>query len=106
MSFCASTIARILTGKASKFWQLAPSQDVEKAGDVAGLSSDNSQSMLRLLTQERIGTLPDQWKIVTTRHAISLLIYQQSMPLLELLRSRNTGNFFWKPKPSPMFKQN
>jgi hypothetical protein len=37
------------------------------------------------LTQNRIGTVPEQWKIVITRYAVALLKYQQSIRLLEQL---------------------
>jgi hypothetical protein len=65
---------------------LAPSQDVEKTSGIAGLwPRITPRSILGQLAQDRVGTLPDQWKIVITRYATSLLKYQQSIRLLELL---------------------
>jgi hypothetical protein len=64
---------------------LAPSQEVEKTSGIAGLwPRITPRSILSQLAQNRIGTLPDQWKIVITRYALALLIYQQSIRLLEL----------------------
>jgi hypothetical protein len=65
---------------------LAPSQEVEKTSGIAGLwPRITPRSILSQLAQNRIGTLPDQWKIVITRYAVVLLKYQQSIRLLELL---------------------
>ncbi|KAH9988207.1 hypothetical protein BJV77DRAFT_964507 [Russula vinacea] len=65
---------------------LAPSQDVEKTNGIAGLwPRITPRSILSLLAQDRIGTIPDQWKITITRYAASFLKYQQSIRLLELL---------------------
>ena len=65
---------------------LAPSQDVEKTNGIAGLwPRITPRSILSLLAQDRIGTVPDQWKITITRYAASFLKYQQSIRLLELL---------------------
>ena len=64
---------------------LAPSQNVEKANDIAGLwPRVTPRSLLRQLAQDRIVTLPDRWKGVITRYAVLLLKYQQSQRLLEL----------------------
>ena len=64
---------------------LAPSQEVEKTSGIAGLwPRITPRSILSQLAQNRIGTLPDQWKIVITRYAVALLKYQQSIRLLEL----------------------
>jgi hypothetical protein len=68
---------------------LAPSQNVEKANAIAGLwPRITPRSLLRQLSQDRIGTLPDQWKAAITRYAICLLKYQQSQRLLELSSSQ------------------
>jgi hypothetical protein len=64
---------------------LAPSQNVEKISGIAGLwPRITPRSVLRQLAQDRISILPDQWKSVIMRYAISLLKYQQSLRLLEL----------------------
>jgi len=64
---------------------LAPSQNVEKANDIAGLwPRVTPRSLLRQLAQDQIVTLPDPWKAVITRYAVFLLKYQQSQRLLEL----------------------
>ncbi|KAI0283264.1 hypothetical protein BC826DRAFT_1110222 [Russula brevipes] len=64
---------------------LAPSQNVEKINGIAGLwPRITPRSVLRQLAQDRISILPDQWKSVIMRYAISLLKYQQSLRLLEL----------------------
>jgi hypothetical protein len=64
---------------------LAPSQNVEKANSIAGLwPRVTPRSLLRQLAQGHIVTLPDRWKAVITRYAVSLLKYQQSRRLLEL----------------------
>ena len=69
---------------------LAPSQDVEKTGGIAGLwPRITPRSILGQLAQNRIGALPDQWKIVITRYAVAVLKYQQSIRLLELLSMQN-----------------
>ena len=68
---------------------LAPSQDVEKANRTAGLwPRITPRSLLRQLAQDRIGTLPDQWKTAIKRFAVCLLKYQQSQRLLELSLSQ------------------
>ncbi len=65
---------------------LAPSQDVEKTCGIAGLwPRITPRFILSQLAQDRIGALPDQWKMVITCYAASLLEYQQSIRLLELL---------------------
>ena len=64
---------------------LAPSQDVEKTSGVAGLwPRITPRSLLHQLAHDRISMVPDQWKSMITRYAISLLKYQQSLRLLEL----------------------
>jgi hypothetical protein len=70
---------------------LAPSQEVavEKISGIAGLwPRFTPRSILSQLAQNRIGTLPDQWKIVITRYAVVLIKYQQSIRLLELLSTQ------------------
>jgi hypothetical protein len=68
---------------------LAPSQNVEKANAIAGLwPRITPRSLLRLLAQDRIATLPDLWKAAITRYATCLLKYQQSQRLLELSSSQ------------------
>jgi hypothetical protein len=65
---------------------LSPSQDVEKIIGIAGLwPRITPRSILSQLAQDRIGTLSVQWKIAITCYAVSLLKYQQSRRLLELL---------------------
>ena len=68
---------------------LTPSQNLEKANAIAGLwPRITPRSLLRLLAQDRIGTLPDWWKAAITRYAICLLKCQQSRRLLELSSSQ------------------
>jgi len=68
---------------------LSPSQEVEKTSGIAGLwPRITPRSILSQLAQNRIGSLPDHWKIVITRYAVALLKYQQSIRLLELLSIR------------------
>jgi hypothetical protein len=68
---------------------LAPSQNAEETSTIAGVwPRITPRSLLRQLAQDRIGTLPDQWKAVITRYAICLLKYQQSQRLLELSASQ------------------
>jgi hypothetical protein len=68
---------------------LAPSQNVEKVNAIAGRwPRITPRSLLRQLAQDRIGTLPDQWKAVITRYAVCFLRYQQSQRLLELSSSQ------------------
>ena len=68
---------------------LAPSQEVEKTSGMAGLwPRITPRSILSQLTQNLIGTLPDQWKVAITRYAVVLVKYQQSRRLLELLSAQ------------------
>jgi hypothetical protein len=68
---------------------LGPSQIVEKANAIAGLwPRITPRSLLRQLAQDRLGTLPDQWKAVITHYAVCLLNCQQSRRLLELSSSQ------------------
>jgi hypothetical protein len=70
---------------------LAPSQGVEEFICIAGLwPRITPRSLLHQLTQGRIGTLPDQWKFVITRYAVSFLKYQQSLRMLELSSRQKT----------------
>ena len=65
---------------------LSPSQLVEKTSGIAGLwPRITPRSILSQLAQNRIDTVPDQWKIVITRYAVAVVKYQQSIRLLELL---------------------
>jgi hypothetical protein len=74
---------------------LAPSQDVEKTNGIAGLwPRITPRSILSQLAQDRIGTLPDQWKIVITRFAAYLLKKQQSVRLLKLLSRQKREEMF------------
>jgi len=74
---------------------LAPSQEAEKTSGIAGLwPRITPRSILRQLAQNRIGTLPDRWKIVITRYAVVLLKYQQSIRLLELLSIQKHEELF------------
>jgi len=69
---------------------LSPSQDVEETNRIAGLwPRITPRSLLGQLAQDRIGTLPDQWKTVFTRYAVSFIKYQQSLRLLELSLGKN-----------------
>ena len=64
---------------------LAPSQQVEKTSDLAGLwPRITPRSILRQLARDRISRLPDQWKFVIIRYAVSFIKNQQSLRLLEL----------------------
>jgi len=74
---------------------LTPSQDVEKTNGIAGLwPRITPRSILSQLAQDRIGTLPDQWKIVITRYAAYLLKKQQSVRLLKLLSRQKHEEMF------------
>ena len=74
---------------------LAPSQNAEKANAIAGLwPRITPRSLLRLLAQDHIGTLPDQWKAMIIRYAVSFLKYQQSQRLLELSSSQKSDEIF------------
>jgi hypothetical protein len=68
---------------------LAPSQNVEEISCIAGLwPTITPRSILRQLAQDRVKTLPDYWKFVIMRYAISFLRYQQSLRLLQLSSRR------------------
>ena len=68
---------------------LAPSQNAEEASAIAGLwPRITPRSLLRQLAQDRIGMLPDQWKVAITRYAVCFLKYQQSQRLLELFSTQ------------------
>ena len=70
---------------------LAPSRNLEKAHALAGLwPRITPRSILSLLAQDRISTLPDQWKTVITRYAVCLLEYQQSQRMLGLSYSQKS----------------
>ena len=70
---------------------LCPSQNVEKTHGTAGLwPRITPRSLLRQLAQDRISKLPDQWRPVIMRYAISLFKCRHSVRLLELSsRQRN-----------------
>jgi hypothetical protein len=64
---------------------LSPHQIAEKIISTAGLWPRlTPRSILRQLAQDRFTRLPDQWKAVIMRYALSLLKYQQSIRLLKL----------------------
>jgi hypothetical protein len=72
------------------FAALSPSQNVEETNSIAGLwPRITPRALLGQLAQDRIGTLPDRWKTVFTRYAVSFLKYQQSLRLLELSLGKN-----------------
>ena len=74
---------------------LAPSQNAENANAIAGLWPwITPRSLLRLLAQDHIGTLPNQWKAMIIRYAVSFLKYQQSQRLLELSSSQKSDEIF------------
>ncbi|KAH9028425.1 hypothetical protein EDB83DRAFT_2422333, partial [Lactarius deliciosus] len=78
---------------------LTPTQGAEKVLDIAGLWPQiTPRSVLRQLARNRIGSLPDQWKRVITRYAITILKYQQSQRLLELAFWRKNEAFFRETK--------
>jgi hypothetical protein len=63
---------------------LSPSQLVEETCNLAGLWPwITPRLILRQLAHDRINRLPDQWKSVIMRYAISFIKYQQSLRLLE-----------------------
>jgi hypothetical protein len=64
---------------------LSPSQQVEKTSNIAGLwPRITPRLILHQLAHDRINRLPDQWKSVIMRYAISFIKNQQSLRLLEL----------------------
>ena len=74
---------------------LAPSQNVEETSRIAGVWPQvTPRSILRQLAQDRIGTLPDQWKFTMTCYAVSLLKYQQSLRMLELSSKQQHEELF------------
>jgi hypothetical protein len=76
---------------------LAPSQNVEETNAIAGLwPRITPRTLLRQLAQDRIGTLPDEWKAVITHYAICLLKYQQSQRMLELSSSQKHEELLWE----------
>jgi hypothetical protein len=67
------------------FAALSPLQNVEETSRIAGLWPHiTPRSLLRQLARDRISTLPGQWKFVITRYAVSFLMHQQSLRMLEL----------------------
>jgi hypothetical protein len=76
---------------------LAPSQSAEETSRIAGLwPRITPRSLLHQLTQDRISTLPDQWKMVITHYAVSFLKYQQSLRMLELSSRHKTEELRWE----------
>jgi hypothetical protein len=74
---------------------LSPSQIVEETNGIAGLwPRITPRSLLGQLAHDRIDTLPDQWKTLFTRYAVSFLKYQQSLRLLELSLTKNDEDLF------------
>ena len=70
---------------------LAPSQNVENVIAIAGLwPRITTRSLLRQLAQDRIGTLPEEWKAMITRYAVCFLKYQQSQRLLDLAATQKS----------------
>ena len=64
---------------------LAPSQNVEEISRIAGLwPRITPRTILGRLAQNRISTLPERWKSVIIRYAISFVKCQQSRRLLQL----------------------
>ena len=71
---------------------LAPSQPVEEINRIAGLwPRITPRTLLGQLAQNRISTLPDLWKFIITRYAISFVKYQQSRRLLQLSSRQRYG---------------
>jgi hypothetical protein len=69
---------------------LAPSQNLEETSHIAGLwPRITPRSILRQLTQDRIGMLSDRWKSVFMHFAIHVLKYHQSLRMLELWSRQN-----------------
>jgi len=76
---------------------LSPSQNVEEVSQIAGLwPRITPRSILRQLAQDRISTLPNQWKLVIMRFAVSFLKYQQSLRLLELFSRQRHEELLWE----------
>jgi len=72
---------------------LSPSRNVEEICYIAGLwPRITPRSILRQLARDRIGTLPDPWKISIMRYAVSFIRYQQSLRLLELSSRQECEN--------------
>jgi hypothetical protein len=68
---------------------LAPSENVEETSRIAGLwPRITPRTILGQLAQNRISTLPEQWKSVITCYAGSFVKYQQSQRLLRLSSRR------------------
>jgi hypothetical protein len=68
---------------------LAPFLIVEEISHIAGLwPRITPRSMLRQLAHDRIGTLPEGWKLAITCYAVCFLVYKQSLRLLELSSRR------------------
>ena len=64
---------------------LAPHRELAEVVSISGLwPRITPRSVLRELSRNRVGALPDQWKLAITRYAVAFLKYQQSQRLLEL----------------------
>jgi len=76
---------------------LSPSQNVEEVSWIAGLwPRITPRSILRQLAQDRISTLPNQWKLAIMRFAVSFLKYQQSLRLLKLSSRQRHEELLWE----------
>ena len=63
----------------------APSQNVEETSRIAGLwPRITPRTILGQLARNQISTLPERWKSIITRYAVSFVKYQQSRRLLQL----------------------
>jgi hypothetical protein len=68
---------------------LVPSGNVEEINGIAGLwPRIIPRTILRQLARGHISTLPDPWKSVIVRYAVSCLEYQRSIRLLDLSSRR------------------
>jgi len=76
---------------------LSPSQNVEEVSRIAGLwPRITPRSILRQLAQDRISTLPNQWRLVIMRFAVIFLKYQQSLRLLKLSSRQRHEELLWE----------
>jgi len=76
---------------------LSPSQNVEEVSRIAGLwPRITPRSILRQLARDRISTIPNQWKGVIMRFAVSFLKYQQSLRLLKLFSRKKHEELLWE----------
>jgi len=76
---------------------LSPTQNIEEVSRIAGFwPRITPRSILRQLAQDRINTLPNQWKLVIMRFAVSFLKYQQSLRLLRLSSGQRHEELLWE----------